>query len=412
MNTMRHESYSNETENSTRLTSLYKETKKVEVAVLFSLAMAIVVINSSVFYLFFKRKTLRTTSNYPLFSLAVCDFFCGFIIIPLFAFLVFTPLIQPSGSIRFYLGFVLTVLHNFVAIATVYHIVVVTGERYLAIKAPFKHRVLHKKSILTVLIIVWLSSLVVSFLPFTWISKIHPVLKPESSRYALSFSIFCIVFALILPYIFLVYAFIDMFKGINRRSKSLHRKKGGGVLIIRRSTSLRNRSSSEGKSLALFAMMASVYLICWFPWFVLFLLHQLSAIDSSKLVVPSQVSLIIRYATSVANPLLYTFMKRDFFQAFKFEFSRLRGSAIPLTDLRGQQTSREVGSSITECREHLYESACWTSMKVYIKDPLKFLEIVVSPGISKVLFLTSNLNSYLIWQRRMAKKTVSISYNA
>lgn len=51
-------------------------------------------------------------------------------------------------------------------------------------------------------------------------------------------------------------------------------------------------------------------------------------------------------------------------------------------------------------------------MKVYIKDPLKFLEIVVSPGISKVLFLTSNLNSYLIWQRRMAKKTVSISYNA
>ncbi|XP_022798116.1 histamine H2 receptor-like [Stylophora pistillata] len=357
MDTVIHESYSNETVNSTKPTSQFKETNKVALALLFSLAAAIVVINSSVFYLFFKKKALRTTSNYPLFSLAVCDFFCGFIIIPLFAFLFLTPLIQPSGSITFYLGFVSTVLHNFVAIATVYHIVVVTGERYLAIKAPFKHRVLQKKSILIVLIIVWLSSLVVSFLPFTWLSRIYPVPKPESSSYALSFSIFCIVFALILPYIFLVYAFIDMFKGINGRSKSLHRKESGGVLMIRRPTSFRNQSSSERKSLALFAIMASVYLICWFPWFVVFLLHQLS-IDSSKLLLPSQVSLIVRYATSVANPLLYTFMKRDFFQAFKFVFSRHRGSAVSLPGLRGQQTSKEVGSSVVECREHLYESAC------------------------------------------------------
>ena len=250
---------------------------------LFSIAAAIVIINSLVFYLFLKKKTLRTISNYPLFSLAVCDFFCGFVIIPLFAILYFTPLIQPNGSIRFYLGFIVTVLHNFVAIATVYHIVVVTGERYLAIKFPFKHLVLDKKSIITVLAVVWLSSLLVSCLPFTWISKIYPVYRPESSRFELCFAVFCMVFALVLPYIFLVYAFIDMFKGVNGRSRGGSRHRNSTVR--RRLGSFESQSVCKGKCLVLFAIMASVYLICWLPWFVMFLLHQLS-IDSSKIDCP------------------------------------------------------------------------------------------------------------------------------
>jgi len=126
-----------------------------EIAKLMSIAAGIVIINSVVFYLFFKKKTLRTASNYPLFSLAACDFFCGSVIIPLFTIFSFTPLVE-SQKIKFYVGFLVTVLHNFVAIATVYHIVVVTAERYMAIKFPLKHRLLHLNCICKVLAIVWI----------------------------------------------------------------------------------------------------------------------------------------------------------------------------------------------------------------------------------------------------------------
>ena len=352
------------------------ETSNKDVAKLISIAAVIVIINSLVFYLFLKNKALRNISNYPLFSLAACDLFCGFVVIPLFTILHFTPLIQSQGSTRFYLSFLVTIFHNFVAIATVYHIVVVTGERYLAIKVPFKHRVIDQKNVLTVLAVVWVSSLLISSLPFTWINKIYPVYKPVSSRLALGFTIFCMVFVLVLPYIFLLYAFIDMFN-VYGRSRNGHQHRNGSGL--RRTRSIEKKSGGERKCLVLFVIMASVFLVCWLPWFVIFLLHQLS-FDFSKLTVPSQVSLIVRYLTSVANPLLYTFLKRDFFQALKFTFSRRRQVShsfinpnrretlqtecnyqlrVSVTDSRDRQSSTEAMlGTIQEREEHLGESAC------------------------------------------------------
>ena len=297
-----------------------------EIAKLMSIAAGIVIINSVVFYLFFKKKTLRTASNYPLFSLAACDFFCGSVIIPLFTIFSFTPLVE-SQKIKFYVGFLVTVLHNFVAIATVYHIVVVTAERYMAIKFPLKHRLLHLNCICKVLAIVWIGSVLISFSPFTWINKMYPVFQPVSLKFTLGFTIFCMVFALLLPYIFLIYAFVSMFKAI---SGSPSPNKNQQTKLMGRKHSLAARSTGERKCLLLFATMAIVFLICWLPWFVIFLLYQLP-LDYSKLEVPSHVALIVRYMTSVVNPLLYTFLKRDFHRALKFVFSRQGSRQVSAT---------------------------------------------------------------------------------
>ena len=163
-----------------------------EIAVLLLIAVGIVIINGVVLYLFIKEKTLRTTSNYPLFSLALCDFLCGIVVIPLFTILSFTSLLKSLVEIKFYLGFLQTVLDNFVAIATVYHLVVITAERYMAIRYPLKHLVIRKKRIQKVLVIVWSCSLLISFLPFKWISAIFPVYQPVSTYYLLGFTAFCL----------------------------------------------------------------------------------------------------------------------------------------------------------------------------------------------------------------------------
>ena len=372
-------SYCNATENLTTRTSQGNgnnqslETNYMEVAKLISIASAIVIINSVVIVLFLKKETLRTKSNYPLLSLAICDCFSGFIVIPLFTIVSFTALIQ-SQKARFYLGFLVTVLHNFVAIASVYHIVIVTAERYVAIKFPLKHRMLDQKTVNIVLALVWLFSLLISFVPFTWINKIYPVFQPVSLKFTLGFTIFCMIFVLFLPYTFLVYAFVDMFKCVYGKSRNRRWHKDG---FLRHTQISKRQSVGERKCLMLFVIMASVFLICWLPWFVIFLLHQLP-LDYSKMRVPAQVSALIRYITSLANPLLYTFIKRDFYDAVKYVFRRRhqvsasltcprRGSvpshcshlsAVPFQDSRGQQTPAvTVLNTIEECEEHLYESA-------------------------------------------------------
>ena len=350
------------------------ETHYTDIAKLLSIAAVIVILNSLVFYLFLKKKTLRTTSNSPLFSLAMCDFFSGFVVIPLFTILHFTPLVQSQRTL-FYLGFLVTVLHNFVAILSVYHILIVTAERYIAIKFPLKHLALiDQKSVVIVLTLVWLFSLLISFVPFTWINKMYPVFQPVSLKFTLVFTIFCTVFVLVLPYIFLVYAFIDMFKAVYGGSRIRHCQNSG---FLRHTEISKRRSTGERKCLMLFVIMASVFLVCWLPWFVIFLLYQLP-LDFSKMRVPSEVSVLIRYTSSAVNPLLYTYLKRDFNQTLKFVFSRKRQvstsfsrqsrgplqsnysdpSAASLQRPRGRHTSAvTVLRTIEECEEHLYESA-------------------------------------------------------
>ena len=289
-----------------------------EIAVLLSIAVGIVIINGVVLYLFIKEKTLRTTSNYPLFSLALCDFLCGIVVIPLFTISGFTSLLKSSVEIKFYLLFLVTVLHNFVAIATVYHLVVITAERYMAIKYPLKHLVIRKKRIQKVLVIVWSSSLLISFVPFTWISAIFPVYQPVSKYYVLGFTAFCLLFAFFVPYCFMLFAFVHIFKAINTASPKKYLQ---AAFKGRRHSKHLETVSGEWRCLLLFAIMAFVFLVSWGPRFVLSLLYQLQ-VSSLSLDAASQVALLVRYTTSVVNPLLYTFLKRDLLRSFKLLFTR------------------------------------------------------------------------------------------
>ena len=307
------------------------------ITILSSLAVVIAIINSLVFYLFFKKKSLRTSSNYPLFSLAACDLFTGVVIIPLFIITNFSSVIK-SESTKFYFGFLLVVLHNFVAIATVYHIVVVTAERYMAIKMPLRHRVINKKGVYKVLGIVWWTAAAISFIPFAWISTLHPEVHPVSMKLSLGYAIFCLVVALVLPYIFLIAAFVVMFKAMSRKST----KESRNQQLLHRNQSVLKQKAGERKCLVVFATMAVVFAVCWFPSFIVFLITQL--VEKEMQTVP-KVSLLVRYLTSVIDPLLYTFLKRDFYNSLRFIFTdgkRRRTSSLFTTISRKGTMQTEV----------------------------------------------------------------------
>ena len=326
--------------------------KRQVIAELLPIAALIVVVNSVVFLLFTKEKRLRKSpTNYLLFSLAVCDFMTGIINIPL-SVVVMAELFPPPHEV--FLGFFVVVLNNMVVVLVVYHIFAVTVERYLSIACPLRHRQMTKKSSMKIIVVIWMAAILIAFLPFVWFrtflnskkASIDMALKIQTGHI-----IFCIVFVFLLPYVFIIYSQFVMFRTIrrgtlnvggSRRESAIH---GGIVINIKR-------------CLIIFALMAFVNVVCWFPWYVLSIFHNLWFAISEKantvLLQCSHAFLIIRYLASIINPILYTFFKKDFYEAFKTVILRSKvqphhhSSLRPLGSVRKSHVILDARSLLTK----------------------------------------------------------------
>ena len=274
------------------------------IAQLVPIALVVLLVNMLVLVVFLKTKKLRTSANYVLFSLAVNDFMTGALNIPLFIFVVFTPIIS-SNTVRFHLGFLLTAVHTLTAIISVYHIAIATLEKYLSIIRPITHRLINKPTVIKVLLMVWFISTVIGLIPFTWINKTN---HSEGTKYFISYIIFCFAVVFFFPNTFMIYAFVKMFRaiasGVGQSGTSETKER------------YKKKLAREMKSIVLFVTMATAFTICWFPWFLLQLLYSLK-FEPEALEVPAHVFILVRYITSVINPLLYTLLRPDFYAGLK-----------------------------------------------------------------------------------------------
>ena len=271
------------------------------------IAIIIVLVNSLVFYLFLKQKKLRTPTNCLLLSLAVCDFLTGCVGIPLFI-AVAVRAVKPPAAAHF--GTFIVIFNNAMAITAAYHILIITLERYFSILKPFVHRQLTKKSMLKVALLVWFLSTVIGVMPYAWSSRTFT--DPIGFRKTqFGYVVFCLVFVFFIPCILIVVSQILMFKTISKR----------GIHSLSSRAVNQRKARNEKKCLIIFALMAVIYLTCWLPWFVLFLYFSLwfpLSIETMEVLSDlAQVFAIFRFLTSVVNPVLYTFFKRDFLDAFK-----------------------------------------------------------------------------------------------
>ena len=278
------------------------------------IAAVIVIVNSMVFYLFAKSKRLRNPTNCLLLSLAVCDFIAGFICIPLFIiFVVVINLPRP------HFGYFNVVFNNFIAISAAYHILAITLERFVCIKWPFSHLQSTKKSMLKVALLVWFVAAVIGFSPYAWFSLLLTD-NVTFRKIHVGYTVFCLAFVFLIPCILIVVSQIITFKAIA--------KSCGQGLTARKAN--QRKAKNDKKCLIIFGLMAFIYVVCWLPWFVItlyfsfwFPLSQETYVMLDKL---SQVVAIFRYVTSIVNPLLYTFFKKDFITAFKRVFLRKTAS--------------------------------------------------------------------------------------
>ncbi|KAJ7328672.1 hypothetical protein OS493_023947 [Desmophyllum pertusum] len=279
------------------------------------IAVIIIIVNSIVLYLFAKCKRLRTPTNCLLLSLAVCDFMTGFVCIPLFIIVIVKPQI-----LRPHLGRFNVVFNNTMAMSAAYHILAITLERYFCIKRPFVHRQLTKKSMLKVALFVWFVAVVIGFMPYAWYPAVQLTDIIAYKKTQVGYVVFCLTFVFLVPCILIVVSQTVMFKAIA--------KSGGGALTA--SKAAQRKAKNDKKCLIIFALMAFIYVVCWLPWFILSLCFSfwfpLSKGTIQELINISQVVVTFRYLTSIVNPLLYTFFKRDFLNAFKLLVLRQRSA--------------------------------------------------------------------------------------
>ncbi|KAJ7328664.1 hypothetical protein OS493_023939 [Desmophyllum pertusum] len=280
-----------------------------EIAKLVPLSVAIVITNTLVVVLFFKRRYLQTIPNYPLLSLAACDFITGFVVIPFFILSMHMFTWESSSKeTKTYLSYMVLVLHALTSTSAVYHILVVIADKYFAIVWPLKHRSLEKKTMLKVLAVVWLVSSMISCIPISWINVSQ---KPIGRNMFVGYGIFCLVIVVILPYALIVYTLVVMFRIISGKNK--HKESA----LLRRNTSRNCKTTNNIRRVCIiFAVMATVFAVCWLPWFMLTLLVNLQ-LHVENLHSFMEWFVPFRYLTSIINPLLYTFFKPDFRRAFK-----------------------------------------------------------------------------------------------
>ena len=287
------------------------------IAELVPIAFLITVANGLVLFLFAQRKHLRTAPNYIILSLDICDISSGIINIPLFILVAFTSVLRSTQS-HSYFVILVSVLDNTSAVSTCYHILVATSEKCMSIVLPVKHRRITTKTIATVLGVVWTWSIIVSFAPFAWT---HVQDTDAQSKFDLVHVIFCLVTVLLLPYTFMIYTFVVMFQRISKLGENSMSK-------IATKPQMCRQASLEKRCFVLFVSMATIYLVSWLLWYILMLLYKIWSDTEVRLQIPSHVFVLVRYTTSITNPGLFTFFRRDFKLALRSELRKCCQKAV------------------------------------------------------------------------------------
>ena len=318
---------------------------------LIPIGILIILTNGLVFLLYYSRQSLRKAPNYLLLSLAVCDFLNGSLNITLFI-LAFIPVVQGATFIS--LVCAVEVSHNFVAITAAGHIFLITAEKYLAVMRPFKYHVIKNRTMLLVIVGTWTISGVVAAAPISWFSKRRHRI-PIGLILETAFNVFCLLAVFLVPYTLIICAHVAMFK------KVFQRRSQRNILFRNKNSKICKKKKNELKCLAIFATMATIFGVCWLPWFVLRLVFSLVGL---RLITPNydvistctHATVIARYLTSVINPLLYTFFKQDFWRALKRMMLKL--STKRLRNKSSSTDSRPKRRSTKKLQVHSNQSDC------------------------------------------------------
>ncbi|XP_054603930.1 adenosine A2c receptor [Nothobranchius furzeri] len=259
------------------------------------------------------NRRLRTVTNYYLVSLAVADICVGAVAIP-------CAILTDAGLPRhnFYLCLLmLSVLIMFTQ-SSIFSLLAVAVERYVAIFMPFRYCVLMTpRNAVLVIFATWLLAFLIGLVPLMGWHKTPPdsgncvfVLVVDMT-YMVYFNFFACVLTPLLA-MFLIYARI--FIAVKQQMRRIGPEQGGrgAARQTRAAASMRR----EIKMVTSLFLILFLFTVCWIPLHVIncfLLLCPRCSVPLELLLT----AIILSHANSTINPFLYAYTMTAFRDTFK-----------------------------------------------------------------------------------------------
>ncbi|XP_068717932.1 histamine H2 receptor-like [Montipora capricornis] len=275
-----------------------------------TIACLIIATNVTVMVLFIRHGSLRTVTNSFLVSLAASDLLAGLIGIPLTiscnVFHVFgDAFCSPS-----------LMIWVFISVSTVLHILLVSVDRFIAIKYAIRYYNIVTRNVFFVLTsLTWASAAFVTLIQLSWRTNASIDTDEEEgqknpAQIIYDLTIFALFFAV--PLCIMTLTYTSIFRTVRYHERQIWRYQRPSEPEVARKTA---HNDAQRRTAVIFLIMLIVFVICWFPYFILSFLGQFGHEESFSRWVLYVFFYYPRFFTSLSNPLLYVLGKRDFRKA-------------------------------------------------------------------------------------------------
>lgn len=261
---------------------------------------------------------LRTFTNGFLVSLAVSDILTGGLLYPI-------HLNGPESQAAAAEGYVIA----FVLLSGVGNICLVTWDRYIAVSKPFQYRKILQRHFAKLIIITWAASLAISILPLTWRTN------PDVTIHKVY--LFCLMgLFVVIPYAAIFFAYYKIGQRLKKHHQKLRNHAANSIAS--------RRLKSEAKVTKIFLAIVIIFVLSWLPIIYMTTVNIVSRPDLSPVALQTA-SLFTVALSSLANPLLYAFMKEDFRRQLSKRSSLRKRSCVTESAMelkRAMPTARAV----------------------------------------------------------------------
>uniref|UniRef100_A0AAZ3PBP8 Somatostatin receptor type 2 n=2 Tax=Oncorhynchus TaxID=8016 RepID=A0AAZ3PBP8_ONCTS len=264
--------------------------------------------NTLVIYVILRYAKMKTVTNIYILNLAVADVLC-MLSLPFIA--VQLALVHwPFGSVLCRLVMTVDSLNQFTSI---FCLTVMSVDRYLAVVHPIKSTKWRKPRVAKIInLTMWGVSLLVN-LPIMIFSGLMPnnnqawactIVWPEpQGAYQTAFMFYTFLLGFFLPLIVICLCYLLI----------IIKVKSSGMRV-----GSTKRKRSERKVTRMVSIVVAMFVLCWLPFYVFNVTSVTGTIDTTPVLKSTfEFVVVLGYANSCANPILYAFLSDNFKKSFQ-----------------------------------------------------------------------------------------------